>query len=441
MAFEPFNLGDVLHNAQVIKGMQDNATMAKLQQQYLGQRITNDAAAAQREQTQYDQNQQLMNTKLLNMAAAEVSQNPQAAPRWDKVLKAAIPDWSGVQGDPAQIQAGAKALFESTSKALQAYQAGGEPQYGAPYVDAKSGATLQSGPGGQVHQVVAPHQPTLPSGYEPDPAKPGALRPIAGGPADQAAAEWTPEAVDLAAERYLIDGTMPPLGMGKSAVRGQIINLAAQKAAERGDSNKAAALNQVASKANNQALAANEKLFTATSGYANTLDKNLDNLLASFKKTDATGVPILNRAVRAWQQGVSGDPDTAEMVVWLNSVQGEFAKLRSGSLGNAPASDQAMRDSKEVINKYMNSGGIQAVANAMRQEKENRLSSIRAESDRLRGALSGGAPSPAAAPPPATPPPQATQGGVAQPKSEAEYNALPSGTQYVAPDGTTRTKR
>lgn len=46
-------------------------------------------------------------------------------------------------------------------------------------------------------------------------------------------------------------------------------------------------------------------------------------------------------------------------------------------------------------------------------------------------------------PPASTPAPTSpttTSGGVAQPKNKAEYDALPSGTRYLAPDGTVRTK-
>lgn len=42
--------------------------------------------------------------------------------------------------------------------------------------------------------------------------------------------------------------------------------------------------------------------------------------------------------------------------------------------------------------------------------------------------------------PPASTSPTTTSGGVAQPKTKAEYDALPSGTRYLAPDGTVRTK-
>jgi hypothetical protein len=130
--FEPFNLAAVMQNAEALKGMRRASVLDDLQAQYLGGQIKRSESAEGRAQsqedrasTEFDQEQQVVNTRLLNMAAAEVAQNPAAAQRWDPIIKAAIPNWEPIQGgDPAQIQAAAKQLFESTSQALQAYTAG-----------------------------------------------------------------------------------------------------------------------------------------------------------------------------------------------------------------------------------------------------------------------------------------------------------------------------
>lgn len=143
--FTPFSLANVFQNVEAVKGMRNDNLMAGLQQKFMGQQMDRAGAQEQRAaaqesraQAQFDQEAQLFNTRLLNMAAAEVAQNPNAARRWDSVLKAAIPNWEPVQGDPAQIQAAAKQIYESTSAALSAYQGqqqgqtkfGVTPQYG-----------------------------------------------------------------------------------------------------------------------------------------------------------------------------------------------------------------------------------------------------------------------------------------------------------------------
>lgn len=131
--FEPFSIASVMQNAEALKSMKRQSVLDDLQGQYMRGNITRAESGERRAQavesrasTEFDQEQQVTNTRLLNMAAAEVAQNPAAASRWDPILKAAIPNWESMQGgDPAQIQAGAKQLYESTTAALTAHTRGG----------------------------------------------------------------------------------------------------------------------------------------------------------------------------------------------------------------------------------------------------------------------------------------------------------------------------
>jgi hypothetical protein len=164
------------------------------------------------------------------------------------------------------------------------------------------------------------------------------------------------DAVQFAADTYRTTGKFPGSFGRSPALQARVLDRVASDAIANGDTAGAITARTASLKANGQALDQVTKLETATNGYAATLDKNLTNLTQSYSKLDSSGSPLINRAVRAWQQGVSGDPQTADMVTWLNAVQGEYAKLKSGNLGNAPASDAAMRDAKEVINKNMSEG-------------------------------------------------------------------------------------
>lgn len=180
-------------------------------------------------------------------------------------------------------------------------------------------------------------------------------------------------------------------------------------------------------KAAQSALAQNEKLYAAASGYANTLDKNLTDLEAAYAKLPDQS-PVMNKISRNYAQNVTGDPDTASAIKWLNDVTTEYAKLSSGAMGNAPASDTAQAHARETINKYMTQGGIKAVIAGMRKEKENRISSIRGESDRIRGQLqNGGAP-----PEPAAQPGAAVSfGSEAEADAAARAGALKPGTKIT----------
>jgi hypothetical protein len=134
MATSPFDLASVFRNAEAIKGMRRQGVLDELQTQYLGQRMAQDAnqeqravAAEGRQKTEFDQEQAIVGVKLLNMASAEIAQNPAAVKRWAPILAAADPQgqWDKIDGvSPEQIQAAAKQHFAATSQALQAYNAG-----------------------------------------------------------------------------------------------------------------------------------------------------------------------------------------------------------------------------------------------------------------------------------------------------------------------------
>lgn len=213
------------------------------------------------------------------------------------------------------------------------------------------------------------------------------------------AAGMSDQAIQMAADYARGHGGAMPPGFGRApAILAKVYDKMAADSAASGDTMGAITARGAALKANSSALGQIQKLETATNQYANTLDKNLDNLEAAYKKAGNLGSPLLTKVQRAWQQGITGDADTASMVTWLNAVQGEYAKLKSGSLGNAGATNAAMEDAKEVINKNMNEGGIAAVAAAMRAEKENRVAAIAEEKQRLMGNMSINAPTAPATP-------------------------------------------
>jgi hypothetical protein len=125
-------------NLAVDRGQQERQlgiqnTRARLHDMYMANQEQRAAAAEGRaaqdqtnQQTQFTQEQQLEVLKRLNMASAEVAQNPTAIGRWGPELEKAGdlgPNWR--QMSPQELQAGAKQLFESTSAALLAYERGG----------------------------------------------------------------------------------------------------------------------------------------------------------------------------------------------------------------------------------------------------------------------------------------------------------------------------
>lgn len=167
MPFETFDLGRVLQTAQAIKGMRNHSITEKLQQQYLGSQIRANDQKTQQDAAVFDEKQQIENTRLLNSAMAEISQNVNAADRWAPLLKErgvinADFDWRS--RPPEEIQAGAKQMFESTSQALRAYKGGGAlptplSSRGKLMADQRAGFLTPE-------QVEAANAPKRPQSYE-----------------------------------------------------------------------------------------------------------------------------------------------------------------------------------------------------------------------------------------------------------------------------------
>jgi hypothetical protein len=212
-----------------------------------------------------------------------------------------------------------------------------------------------------------------------------------------AADQLSPGAVQTAADFFRTNGKMPEGFSRNPLAAGKVYAQAANDMTASGDTVGAVNARAAGLAANREALEQVAKLQTSTAGYATTLDKNLTSLLALQGKVDSSGIPLLNKAYRAWQQGVSGSPDVAQAVTYLSSAQGEFAKLKSGNLGNAPASDASLKDAADVINKFMSNGQITAVAEAMRGEAANRLSAIQGQADAVKTQLGVNAPAPGSA--------------------------------------------
>lgn len=127
--FQPLNLGSVYQQAEALRAMRSNEMTNQLQREYMRDvQLPNARAAESRAVAQesraaqtHASEQTLTALRTLNAAAAEIAANPQAATRWMPQLKAAgIP----VEQLGPLDQNTAKQLFDSTTQALQAYNAG-----------------------------------------------------------------------------------------------------------------------------------------------------------------------------------------------------------------------------------------------------------------------------------------------------------------------------
>lgn len=172
-AFAPFDYGNVLAQAESIKGARmQNALMQQeqdpnsnrnqlLKLQLENARRTGEQQATQfeqqnmtfgQQQNQYAQQQMVESTKLANMASAEIMANPTAIKRWLPSLQQSgviAPDFDPSQFPLEQIQDTAKTIYESTSAALGVKPQGPDIMTvspGATAIDKRTGKPIFTAP-------------------------------------------------------------------------------------------------------------------------------------------------------------------------------------------------------------------------------------------------------------------------------------------------------
>lgn len=207
-----------------------------------------------------------------------------------------------------------------------------------------------------------------------------------------AANQLSPNAIQFASDTYRTTGSFPA-GMSRSPmVMARVLNQAAQDADANGDTPGSIKARSAATAAAKVALDATQKQQAGTQAATGTLERNITSLEALGKNMPTTDAPMLNRIVNDFNQKVTTNPQTAGYVAMLGAVQGEYAKLRSNSLGNGVTSDSQMGDAKEIINKAMSQGGVAGVAAAMREEAANRNAALEDTRQNLLGIAGVNAP-------------------------------------------------
>jgi hypothetical protein len=225
------------------------------------------------------------------------------------------------------------------------------------------------------------------------------LVPIKGGPKDTDSGALTTDAIEMAADRYRIDGTLPPnLGRGTQGAKNSalILGRAAEKAKESGDDGEAARLRQVANKASSTALAQLSKQEAMVGAFEKNFNKNADLAVAQSDKVDRTGVPALNRWILAGKKNIGGDPDVAVLDVAMKAVINEYTKIISGSMGNAAMAEGEIKKVTDLLNSAHTPEQVRGVIAFMKKETGNRMTSFADQKAELTKGMRSAAPAPAA---------------------------------------------
>lgn len=304
------------------------------------------------------------------------------------------------------------------AKAAAYYFAGPNPQLHGPKTQAYVQSVMAKMQGAaQPYQVAAtsdtPAPPTIP-GYHllhaPDQIQPEAA--------------LTDDAVQLLAGRYLKDGSLPPLGMGKAAAgaRQKILNQATKMAKDLGLDAGDLVAGTLDIKATGHALDKSMTQLSTVKSFEETALKNADLMLTLAPKGGGqSNIPALNRWLQAGRKQIAGDKDVTSFDIALGTFADEYAKIVSGSTGSQGSTDASRREAYDRLSKYATQGQLAAGIATMKQEMGNRISSMEDVTDGLRAHIRSGSSS-----------------GGDQPvrvNSPDEAMRLAPGTVFITPDG------
>lgn len=201
---------------------------------------------------------------------------------------------------------------------------------------------------------------------------------------DDAAIAISGPALDMAARRYLIDGTLPAMGMGKksAAVRVRIIERAAEI-----DPNANIAGNAADFASNKASLATMQKMSDNALAFANTAHKNSKVMLDAMAKISDTGSAVLNRPLRDIDRKLLGSEETAAYETALRTVIPEFARLLNNPNMTGVLSDAARKEIEDMANGGYSLKQMAAVIRTLETDADNRTQSYKAQLDEIRGRI------------------------------------------------------
>ena len=222
-------------------------------------------------------------------------------------------------------------------------------------------------------------------------ATPDALARLAAETGDGAEG-FSPAAIENAAARYNVDGTLPPMGMGKAGAQGRkaILNRAAELAI--GSDPTRLRVNQLDSKAAASALGQVSKSAAMLGSFEDNANANADIALELSSKMDRSGVPLLNAGLQAWKTG-TGSPEATQFAAATETFVSEYAKIMSGGMGNAAATEGASDRAHKLLSTSMTKEQFEGNVNLLKREMRNRMKGFEDTQESLKARISG-SPSP-----------------------------------------------
>ncbi len=230
---------------------------------------------------------------------------------------------------------------------------------------------------------------------------PGYKAQVAGAEADArvnaeqgGAQSLNPDAIDYVAQQYMINGQLPPLGMGKDAarMRQQIISRASEIEKETGATGADAAQRHAANKANTSALGRVTGAETMIGSFEQTAQKNADMALSLLDKGSAkSGIPVLNAWIQAGRRSVAGDPDVSAFDTALTTFKNEYARVVNSATGGGVTTDSARQEIEHILNAAQTPDQVRAAIKTAKADMANRTASLAEARTNLGSTIRGSA--------------------------------------------------
>lgn len=159
--------------------------------------------------------------------------------------------------------------------------------------------------------------------------------------------------------------------------------------------------------------------------FARTMDGQMKIVTDSLDKGAAGGVPLFNKWINATRSQIAGDPDLTKFDNAVTGLAREHARFVTGLTSNGQLHASATATGDRLLNRDMSPAQIKAVVEEMKAEQQAAIKANKDETAQLKKEISGGS---------------KAEAGSTKISSDADYNKLPSGTEFIAPDGSHRRK-
>jgi hypothetical protein len=294
-------------------------------------------------------------------------------------------------GDPQKFVELASAKFQAMASnpasgthpyaAAWAHRDAGNLAIASGAVPAPPGTPAASGAPPGYHVLLPPGSEKPPTGFEPDPNKPGALRPIAGGPADTTSDQMDPETVNFYAQEILTGTPMSQLsfGMGKAAAlnRRQVMTQVAKLAGAEGLTGKDLAIQLVHYRAGQKNISNLETQLGTVQGNELTFAQNAQQVAQIASQMPSTSSRLLNIPVNTFLRQTN-DPNIAKLDVAIKTAANEYARLVTASpSGAGTLSDSARSEYQNVIDGNFPLAQKLAALHQMAVDGQNRVNSLK----------------------------------------------------------------